>query len=178
MKFSLISSCARNIAVSLAFPPFARASRYDRCHWWTAKAIRLEVRTGYLLSSNPEIESQPSRANISSGGRSVRVDSAVPAFFRGLAWFRRSSSTESAGRCSRFDYGPGVEILGDNNASPVAPLISWKCNYARGPGRGRGRAKSRLPTSRKEIRPRSVSRGESAGTRERLLLFAELQWYK
>lgn len=25
-----------------------------------------------------------------------------------------------------------MEILGDNNASPVAPLISWKCNYESG----------------------------------------------
>lgn len=58
-----------------------------------------------------------------------------------------------------FRLRAGVEILGDNNASPVAPLISWKCNYEPGTGEARLRRW-------KEIRPRSVSRGESGGERE------------
>jgi len=61
-----------------------------------------------------------------------------------------------SGTLFSFRLRASVEILGDNNASPVAPLISWKCNYE--PGMGESRLRRW-----KEIRPRSVSRGRSGG---------------
>lgn len=176
----------RNIAISFA-SPFA-VSEYIRAE---GTGRQTSDRQGdsprgknrlSALSSNPEIESQPSRANISSGRAFLaRVDStrALPAFFRGLPWFRRSPKNdgrerEASGTLFSFRLRAGVEILDDNNASPVAPLISWKCNYEPGTGEARLRRW-------KEIRPRKrLSRRERWEEKEgeRLLLLAELQWYK
>lgn len=46
-----------------------------------------------------------------------------------------------------FRLRAGVEILSDNNASPVAPLISWKCNYEPGMGEARLRRSERNPAA-------------------------------
>jgi len=98
IKFSLNGN-AHHIAISLV-SPFAvlesiRVEGSDGSWWvsrhWIVKAIRLEVRTGYLLYRAIRKLSLSRQGLISlRGGHFVRVDSTLPAFFRELPWFRGS----------------------------------------------------------------------------------------
>lgn len=124
------------------------------------------------LSSNPEIESQPSRANISPGrtSRPAFLDSTPPrlSFEDCLDLGGAPESTGETGHCSRFDYGPAWK-------SPAiitrAPWRRWfRGNAITSPGTGEAR--------RRDAGKKSGAALPLERKRERLLLFAELQRYK
>lgn len=128
----------------------------------------LEARTGYLLYRAIRKLSLSRQGLISRrDGRFARVNSTLRRLSfedcLDLGGDRDPSGGErDEGRCSRFDYGPAWKSLAIITRAP------WRRWFRGNAIMNQGRVKLVSLRRRKEIRPRSVSRGESGRKREKV----------